>query len=77
MSEEKRNFVAMGVSMLGMYMQAVIKDQGLEKALDYYYQMGQKFGQGNVASFKEKSGDETPSPEDLEEIFTETLTGFG
>jgi len=77
MSEESRNSVAMGVSMLGMYMQAVIQDQGLDKALYYYYQMGQMFGKGNVASFKAKSGDETPTPEILHEIFTENLTRFG
>ena len=35
-SEDVRNSVAVGISILGMYMRKVIEDQGLEKALEYF-----------------------------------------
>jgi hypothetical protein len=35
MNEEKRESVAMGISMLGLYKQQVLEDLGLEKALEY------------------------------------------
>ena len=60
-----------------MYMQQVIKDQGLEKALDYYYNLGYTFTLGTIATLREKYGDETPTPEQLKETLSENMESFG
>jgi len=75
--EEVYNSVSMGIMMMGLYVNQVIEDQGLEKALDHWNKVGYIFGSGSVASLKEKFGDETPTPEGLKEILTGNLTGFG
>jgi len=77
MNEERREAVAMGISMMGMYMMHVIEDQGLDKALEYYNKVGYGFGSGTVAALKEKFGDETPTPEGLKEAISANLNGFG
>lgn len=76
-SEDVRNSVAVGISILGMYMQKVIEDQGLEKALEYYKKVGHMHGSGLVASFKDMCGQETPSPEALKKILSRSLIKLG
>jgi len=75
--EEVYNSVATGISMLGLYMNQVIENQGLEKALDYWNKVGYIFGSGRVATLKEKYGDKTPSPEELKDVLSDDMTGFG
>ena len=67
----------MGIWMLGMYMQQVIEDQGLEKALDFYNKLGYAFGQGTIETLQGKYGEQTPTPEQLKDTLSESMNNFG
>ena len=77
MSEETRNSVAMGISMLGLFLQQIIQEEGLEKTLAYYKKLGYTFGSGTAATMKQKFGDKTPTPEGLKNVLEGTYSSFG
>jgi hypothetical protein len=76
MSEDVRNSVALGIMMMGMYIQRVIEDQGIEKALEYHKKNGYIMGSRTAASLKKELGD-SPTPEGLKKALEDTYSNFG
>ena len=63
--------------MLGLYLQQVIDDQGMQKALDYCNKVGYAFGSGTGVTLKEKFGKQTPTTEQLKQVLIGNLNDFG
>ena len=77
MSEETRNSVATGISMLGLFIQQLMEEEGLEKTLGYYKKLGYAFGSGTAANFKERFGARTPTPEELKKALETNYSNMG
>jgi hypothetical protein len=66
-----------GITRFGSFINQIIDDQGLSKALEYYHKLRYIFGTGTATAMKEKIGDEPISLAVLKNFLIGNYMGFG
>ena len=75
--KEVFNSMTSGVSVLGLYYNAVAQEFGEEKAIQLYEKVGENMGAGTVQGLRKKFGDKTPTMKELKEALDSSYKGMG